>query len=364
MMRVWKWLRPDALVDRGRAEEGGEVPPVQVVPGGTSASTTWVSAGRHEDNVGNSVKRMTDSNSRYEQRSLTVGMWANLFMGVSGVTAAILSHADALMVDGLYSAVNFASAIVAGKVAASVMRAPDKRRPFGYDANESLYVLFRSLVLMGILAFAGFNALHKIIHYIRGGDVPELVFGPITVYVLLMVAICFSLAAWHGYNWRKTGRRSEILATERTAAVVDGLISAGAGGALLAVTLLRGTPLEVIIPVADALVVLVMATLMFPQPTGMLRRAIREVAGEAVDDATTEEVRKRMLKVIEDVPCELLALAVTKLGRTHFVVAYIRPDISVVAEDLDVFRQELHASYTDLFGQVKSEIVYTAEKPF
>ena len=47
----------------------------------------------------------------YEKRSLATGMWANLFMGAAGITAAQLSNSDALMVDGLYSGVNFISAI-------------------------------------------------------------------------------------------------------------------------------------------------------------------------------------------------------------------------------------------------------------
>ena len=38
-------------------------------------------------------------------------------MGIAGVTAAKLSNSDALLVDGLYSGVNFISAIIAGKVA-------------------------------------------------------------------------------------------------------------------------------------------------------------------------------------------------------------------------------------------------------
>jgi predicted Co/Zn/Cd cation transporter (cation efflux family) len=303
--------------------------------------------------------------TRYEQRSLTTGMWANLLMGVSGVTAAQLSNSDALMVDGLYSGVNFVSAIIAGKIAASVRRKPDQKYPFGYEANESLYVLFRSLVLLGILAFAAFSSINKIVTYARGGQVPELNFGPITIYMFFMIAICFGLAAWHGYNWRKTGKRSEILKTERTASIVDGFISAGAGGALLAVTFLKGTPLDVIIPVADAIVVLVLATVMIGQPAGMLRSSIREVAGRAVDDeSTTSQVRERIEAVLAPLPGELLQVAVTKLGRFHFVVSYIKPTGSVTAIDLDTLRGELHESYADLFSQVRSEIVFTAEAPY
>ena len=301
---------------------------------------------------------------QYEKRSFTTGMWTNLLMGAAGITAAQLSNSDALLVDGLYSGVNFCTAFIAGRVAVSLMKPADKRMPFGYEANEALYVLFRSLVLLGILLFAGFNALRKIIVYMNGGDVPELNFGPIAIYMAFMVAICAGLAAWHHYNWCKTGRRSEILLAERSASIIDSVISAGSGAALLSATLLRGTPAELVIPVADALVVIVLAIVMIKQPYQMLRGAMKEVVGEAVDEGLSSKTRERIERTIQGIPCKLLAVAVTKLGRTHFVLTYVRPDDSVVAEDLDQFRSAVHACYEDLFGRVKTEVIYTAEKPF
>jgi divalent metal cation (Fe/Co/Zn/Cd) transporter len=42
-----------------------------------------------------------------EKRSLHLGKWANLLMAGVVVAAAYASHSDALLVDGLYSGVNF-----------------------------------------------------------------------------------------------------------------------------------------------------------------------------------------------------------------------------------------------------------------
>ena len=71
-----------------------------------------------------------------ERRSLELGKWGNVLMGVSGVTAAYFSRSDALLVDGLYSGVNFVSAIVAAKVSASIMKPADRRYPIGYAASR------------------------------------------------------------------------------------------------------------------------------------------------------------------------------------------------------------------------------------
>jgi predicted Co/Zn/Cd cation transporter (cation efflux family) len=306
---------------------------------------------------------MTRDDQFYERRSLGVGKWANLLMGVLGVTAAMLSNSDALMVDGLYSAVNFVSAIIAGRIALSVTKGADRRRPFGYDANESIYITFRSLVLIGILVLAFLIALDKIITYAGGGEVPELNFGPIVFYTLTVVTICFFLAAWHQVHWKKTGGRSDILRTERTASVVDGILSTGAGGALVAVTFLRGTPLEFIVPISDAVVVVVLAALMAGEPVRMLVGAVREIAGESVAEETVSGVRKKIRAALPQA-CTLLQVAVTKLGRSYFVVAYIRPEGAVKAQEMDSLRRELQEEYRSLLEPVKSEVVFTAHPPF
>ena len=107
-----------------------------------------------------------------ERKSLDLGKWCNLLMAVAGVVAAYFSHSDALLVDGLYSGVNFVSTILAAKISAMVLWSATRRYPFGYGAYEALYVQFRAMVLFGIMAFAAFGAVQKIVTYAAGGQCP------------------------------------------------------------------------------------------------------------------------------------------------------------------------------------------------
>lgn len=307
---------------------------------------------------------MTDIGGDIERRSLEVGKWTNLLMALAGIAAASLSRSDALLVDGLYSGVNFLSAIVAARVGEAVTRPPDRSRPFGYEAEESLYVTFRSLVLLGIIAFAAFAAAEKVLVYATGGKVPELVFGPILAYVGAMVVLCLGLSAWHRYNWRRTGARSAILRTESRAALVDGAISAGAGAALLGVPLLRGTPLAVVIPVADALVVLVLSLFIVREPLGMFRQALREAAGGAADASLVSRLREAAGRRLEARLFTLLDLAVTRLGRSHIVVAYVRPERPVSAGEIDALRDDLEAACRAEAVPSRVAVIVTERHPF
>jgi len=285
-------------------------------------------------------------------------------MAVVGVAASLLSRSDALLVDGLYSGVNFLSAVVAARVGAAVTRPPDRHRPFGYEAEEPLYVTFRSLSLLGIIAFASLNAVVKIITYATGGSVPELVFSPIFLYVVLMVVLCMGLALWHHVNWRRSGRRSVILRTESRAAVIDGVISAGSGGALAGSTLLRGTSLAVLVPVSDAVVVLIMSLFIVREPFRMFLSALREVAGGAAEAEAVSAVRRITQEYSEQRPFRFLEAAVTRMGRNYLVVAYLTPEGAVDVSTLDGLRKELQRAYAHELGQVKTEIVVTESHPF
>jgi predicted Co/Zn/Cd cation transporter (cation efflux family) len=309
---------------------------------------------------------MTANIQLIEKRSLGPARWANLFMGAAGITTAMVSNASALMLDGLFSGVNFVAAVVAAKVAQSVSRKPDVLRPFGYEIDEAVYVMFRSLVLTGIITVAAFNAGGKIFTFATGGDVAPVKLGWVVGYMALMITICFSLAAWHHRNWMATGRQSELLKTERTGAVIDGVLSAAAGAAFLLIALLKHTPFAFLVPISDAIVVLGLATYMIWQPLGMFGRALKEVVGEAADEETQQKLRAVLKRALNAEEFLLLESPATRLGRSLFAVAYIQPKQPVDAARMDEIREQLLQRCRGEFGHtpLRMEFIFTARRPF
>lgn len=299
--------------------------------------------------------------STIEQRSFNLAKWANLFMAVAGVTAAWASRSDALLVDGLYSGVNFFAAIIAVQVGRSIARAPDRRRPFGYDADEAIYITFRSLTLLGIIVFASFNSVEKILAYLGGGSVPELILGPIAIYALVMVAICAFLAFWHHRSWKRTGKQSEILKTESRAAIVDGVLSAGAGLALVLTPFLRETPLANLIPIADAIVVLIMAAFIIHQPLMTFRDAFGEIAGYSTSAPHYKTARRIVQEIASGARYTVTDIAATKLGRSFFIVAYLDPCRKVASADVDALNKSLGTKAREHFANVRTKIIITGQ---
>lgn len=307
---------------------------------------------------------MTTDESLIERQSLELGKWANLAMAVAGVGAAYASNSDALLVDGLYSGVNFVSAIVAARISRSIQAPPDARYPFGYDAYEAIYVKYRSLVLLGILAFAIFGAISKIIRYAGGGEVAELNFGPIVIYMIAMVATCFGLAYWHHRNWKRSGSQSELLRTETKAAVIDGVISAGAGAGLVGAALLQGTALAFLVPISDSIVVLVMCGCIVRQPLQIFLDSLHEIAGGRAADGVCATARQLAEAAAKGSQFEVLEVATIKMGRSYLVFAYLKPKAAVTGEEIDALRLQLTSAWQQAIGLVKAEVIITAQSPY
>ena len=290
-----------------------------------------------------------------EQRSLNLAKWANLFMGAAGIVAAIGSHASALMLDGLFSGVNFLAAILAARVAASIQQKPNALRPFGYEIDEAMYVMFRSLVLTGVILVAGFSAAGKIIDYIGGASMAEVRLDWVVAYMLVMVTVCSFMAVWHHRNWVRT---------ERGASIIDGILSATAGAAFLLISLLKGTILSFLVPISDAIVVLSLAAYMIPKPIRSFIDAVKEVLGESAGPDTIEKWRTCVSEAFGETAFSLIGVAVTKMGRSHFGVAYIRPDAPSSVDGLDDIKERINHAVQSIHSPSRMEIIFTGNYPY
>ncbi|MEM8702411.1 MAG: cation transporter [Pseudomonadota bacterium] len=301
-----------------------------------------------------------DDSREIERRALTVGKWSNLFMAIAGVVTAWLSRSDAMLVDGLYSAVNFISAIAAARIGARVGLPPTKSRPWGHDFDEVLYVTFRNLILIGILVFAAIVSGTKIWTFFTGGEVPELVFGPIVIYSVTIVLICLALAFNYHRAYRKSGRRSSLLKTETRAALIDGALSVGAGAALLSLPFLEDTPLGPYVPIGDAVIVIILILAIIWQPLATFRTTLADLAGVSAPGSTHAKVLRAARDLCRDRGYTLHRVAVLQAGRMHYAAVYLDPQKAVFAKDIDGFQSELSTRLETSLGPTRIEIIVTA----
>ena len=304
-----------------------------------------------------------------ELQALRLGVWASLAIAIAGVAAYALSGSDALLLDGLYAGVMALTSVVAARIGTVVQRPPERGWPYGFGGQEALFVLFRSLLLIGMLSVAVVAALRELATWLAGGALPMAVeLAPVGAYTLLTVALCLLLAWRQRQAWLASGRRSELLLLESRAAGLDAAITAGAGGALLLGPPLAHTPLAPLVPLSDPLLVILIALVVMAEPVQHVLEALRQTAGAACDPqliaTSRSRVQQQLAELGGDTPVRLLDFSLQKLGRTTFPVAWLDPGQPVDGAWMDALRQRLQANLGELLGPLRCELLLTRQAPF
>ena len=299
-----------------------------------------------------------------EQRSLRFGIGANAVMTLAGFVAHVLTGSSALLLDGLYSAVLVGSSLIASRISRNVVRPPDRAWPYGYEGQEALYVLFRSLVLLGVIGFGFSSSCGTLIDWWRGVEIPPLTLEPVAAYTAAVSGLCCLLSWRHFRDWRRTGRISLLLLTEARNARIDALITTSTGLALLATPLLASTPLAPVASITDALLVLAVSGVLLREPLQALRDALNQAAGKAADAGVLQRTRQVLMQELSGLSLQMMDFTVQQLGRTAFVVVYINPLESMDSATVDGLRHHIDARCSNELGRpVRTEVILTVMPP-
>lgn len=270
-----------------------------------------------------------------EGRALVIAMWGNSFMFCAGILGAIYSNSNAILMDGLFSLIGLAAAVIGRKISRKIDAGPDKHRPMGYAADEAIFSTFRALSLLGLILFASASALLNVIKYQFGEGSAALHFAPMTVYFLVVGTASFSLWMVHRFSWIRTGKASEILRLEAKATFFDGIITAVAAFGLGAIYFLKDGFLAPIAPIGDSLVVLVLCLAAAGQYWRDFLSGLGELAGVT---GSPEKILIAKRAIRPSIACfggAITDLSVIKIGRSHLVTVYYDPQRPVSAQEVD-----------------------------
>lgn len=276
-----------------------------------------------------------------ENRSFGIAMYGNLLMAAAGVLAGFMTNSNAIIMDGLFSMIGFASALLARGVTRKVDAGPDRQRPYGYAADEAIFVTFRSLSLLGLVLFAMTSAAKNIFSYLRGNVPDPLNFAPMSVYFVLITAICFLLWWQHWRGWIKSGKTSDLLRLESRAAAFDGAVTLATGIGMLGIYLLRDSPLAAITPIGDSIIVIVLCLTAISQYIRGVRNGLGELAGVTATPRIVAIAHRALRPALNRDGGQLHDLSVTKSGRSYYVSVYYDPLRPMAAADIDRLNLQL-----------------------
>lgn len=307
---------------------------------------------------------------RAERRSLHTYMFTMLVLAVVGFVVFAITQVSATQLDGVISLINAGAAYVAGRLAVTSAKPADADSPYGRLALENLYAMFRSLMILGVVAVGLVANSAKVITYLitRVGHEPQ--FGLAAIYTGCVALICFALRWNHLRNNRSINGASALLRIEATACMMAGFISAGICVALILVAVFpEGTVVTSehfnLKDIADSIIVLILCAILVGEPIRQIRLEFGRLSGRRSDPDLDAAIRAAIAAVSEEHRDKLNneltlidALAIRR-GKTIEVDLRVSFTGTMTVDEQDTIRANTFRELRNRVGPLRLTLVFS-----
>lgn len=270
-----------------------------------------------------------------EQRALKIGNILNLTMSISGVIVFMFSNSKAVLIDGLFSFIQFISTIVAVKISKGLSTSSIKQYPLGPYSKETLYVLFRSILIIILLLASIFSGIDTILKFFITPElVPEIHLGAIIINGIIMTILCFGLSILYKFFNKKMGNCSDVLKAESMGANLDGIISAGTA---IAFVLFKTIPiLKPLLPISDAILLLLLSGFFAIQPLQLLINQINILSYKRLNHKSEKDLKASLIKELPYL--DIHDIFISRLGKFTEVYITLGIEGNFSVDEFDLIR--------------------------
>ncbi len=296
--------------------------------------------------------------ARLEQRTLKLSIATTLTVASLGIMFGLVSGAQSIIFDGVFSAIDSAISALSLFVARLLVRETSQRFQHGYWHLEPLVAALNGTILLVLCFYALINAVRGLI---GGGH--ELDFGPATVYAVIVATICFGM---YGYE-RRINKRvdSEFLRIDTQSWLMAGLITSALLGAFVLAWILESTSYAYLTRYADSFLLTILTLCFIPVPMATIRRAFKEIFLMA-PSFLDQEVHDAMEPVMKREGLLEYYSHVAKSGRNHVIEIHVltTPEFAMYqgVAVMDEIREQISSSINIPPERRWFTVAFTADK--
>jgi cation diffusion facilitator family transporter len=302
--------------------------------------------------TGRVVQMSTLNDQKFKEESVLKKLMVGaLLLAVWGIFMAIASDSSVILLDGMFNLISAVMSFFSIEILRLVTGKETREYPFGYFAFESLFVLIKGASIMILLLMALYSAIKKLA---TGGGEPAL--GLMTVYVVLAVLGCLILYFVAKRGFKKTG--SEILEAEKTAWLINMVVSAAIGVAFGVTMLLQQTSLGWIARYVDQILVIIFSIVFFKDPIILMKKGLRELLLAAPQREFATPFEDEILPLKDELGAENLDLEILKTGRRMWVTVRIDPkEKTINVDEFMKMREKLKKLAQKIYENTDTEVI-------
>ena len=300
---------------------------------------------------------MRETRRRQERRALLVSSFGALSLAVLGIGFALYSGSEAILLDGLFSALGFFMALMTLYVSHLVSRPDDEVFQYGYAHFAPLMNVLKSLVMTVLCGFALFSAISTLL---AGGQ--AMAVGSAMLYALIATMIGSGLFFYLRRMAERTG--SVLVSLDAKSARLDMMLSAAVMASFALGWLSIDTPMEQYLDYLDPLVVAGLCLVALPVPLKVLWKSGREVLLMAPDPATQQAAIEQIESAIGQFPVAAHRVRMLQLGNVLAVTLHIQTrntELTGGIAEMDRIRRNIEHSLATLNLEVGVDVLFVGD---
>jgi cation diffusion facilitator family transporter len=269
------------------------------------------------------MEHSLQARTREGGRLVLIGVAVNAILAVVKIAAGMSGHSNALLADGLESALDVVSSVLIWGALLYAGKPPDEDHPYGHGKLESLAAVAGAIFLVGAGTFVALHSAWNLWGEYSGGHA-ERPLPAVWTLAVLVVVIAIKEGLYQALM--RSGRRigSSAMQADAWHHRSDAITSLAAFFGI-SIALLGGSAWRS----ADDWAALFSCAIILRNGLSMLRRGV----GEIIDELASPELAGRIIDIACDVEgvCSAEKCRVRKSGLTLIADLHIRvsPDLTV-----------------------------------
>jgi cation diffusion facilitator family transporter len=295
-----------------------------------------------------------------ERHALALSTAAALGVGVMGITFALMTNSQAILLDGLFNVSYFATALLTLRVARIIARPDDDQFPFGYGYFEALINAFKGLLILGVSVYALVTALFAIF---TGGR--PIAAGPAVIYAVLATLICVVVALLLRRSYREN--RSPLVEADVQNWILNSIISSTVLLAFCIVWLLEGTAWTPWLRYVDPVLVSLVASISIGIPVRMAWSAFMALLNRAPPPKVRQPVEAAIRAALANLAPREVYVRMIQPGRVPYILVHVLlPDDGehLAINVMDSYRRRILEAVASNHQPVIVDVVFTTIEKF
>ena len=291
------------------------------------------------------------SNLKLEKKILNISFAGSVAFLLAEIFFAIFTGSKAVLMDCIYDLADLAMIGPFILLVPLLYKKETEKRPYGFSQIESLFVLIKYMILLGIDIVLVINCLKTILA--GGNDVDASVIAVFELAVSLGCVLMWLLLRSQAKKYKSPSIKAELFIWK-----LDALSTLGVGVAFVINLILVHTPAAFICPYIDPGIAIVLAVVLVKEPVLMIIESFKNLILFAPEEEIFNKINEICVDVMKKIYCEVTFTDVIRTGRKLWIQVYFTNDLENLSiAKLKAVSIELTAELTKEFENVNVELI-------